>query len=78
MQLSSRNAYSYTIQQSFPLAPKVNIKMVSLRKQDLTSSTWLCFLWFLNVKATQIKFFFQYFILQQFNSSDHMVKVTRT
>lgn len=58
MQLSSRNAYNYTIQQSFPLAPEVNIKMVSLRKQDLTSGTWLCFVWFLNRKATQIKKFF--------------------
>lgn len=39
MQLGSRNAYSYRSQQSSPLAPRVNIKMLSLRKQNLNHIT---------------------------------------
>ena len=62
-----------------PSSQRLNIKMLSLRKEDLTNqwhiAAFLC--GFVTEKVPQIKKFFQYFVSQKINSSDNKVKTTR-
>lgn len=54
MQVGSRNAYSYRSQQSSSLAPRVNIKMLTLRKQNLNHIIVFCVV-FITKKSVEVK-----------------------
>lgn len=61
MQVGSRNAYSYRSQQSSSLAPRVNIKMLTLRKQNLNHIIVFCVV-FITKNLYKLRSFFQHFV----------------